>query len=69
MSETTRSTVPRAITVANCFGNRNSDQIYTGRVTSVPVKKNAIINSSNDNVKPINRLAIIPGKTNGKITR
>ena len=30
-------------------------------------EKKAMINSSNDNVKPINKLAIIPGKTSGKI--
>ena len=60
--------MPRAITVASCLGNRNSDHIYTGSVTSVPVKKKAIMNSSSDKVNPISKLAIMPGKTNGNIT-
>ena len=38
-------------------------------MVSVPVKKNAIINSSKDKVKPSNKLAMIPGYTSGRITR
>ena len=63
----TKRRVPKAIVVGIFFGNRNWAHIYTGNVVSVPVKKKAMINSSNDNVKPINKLAIIPGKTRGKI--
>ena len=55
--------------MGNCFGKRNNDHMYTGSVVSVPVKKNAIMNSSKDNVKPSNKLAIIPGYTSGRITR
>ena len=66
--ETKISIVPKAIVVGNFFGNLNCDQMYTGSVVSVPVRKKAIINSSKDNVNPINKLAIIPGKTKGKIT-
>ena len=33
----------------------------------MPVKKKAIINSSNESVNPISKLAIIPGKTKGNI--
>ena len=69
INETKIRIVPSAIVVGNCFGNRNNDHIYTGNVVSVPVKKNAIINSSKDKVKPSNKLAIIPGYTRGRITR
>ena len=53
--------VPKAIVVGSSLGNLNKDQMYTGSVVSVPVKKNAIMNSSNDRVKPSSKLAMTPG--------
>jgi hypothetical protein len=66
--EATRSINPKAITTGNLDGNLNKDQMYTGKVGSVPVRKNAITNSSSDIVKPIKRLEINPGVTSGNIT-
>ena len=57
------------MTTGSLEGNLNSDQMYTGRVGSVPVRKNAITNSSSDMVKPIKRLEIKPGVTSGSMTR
>ena len=59
--EATSSINPNAITTGSLEGNLNSDQMYTGRVGSVPVRKNAITNSSSDMVNPIKRLEIKPG--------
>ena len=41
----------------------------TGRVASVPQRKNASTNSSNEMVKVSSRLATIPGRMMGKVTR
>ena len=40
-----------------------------GNVASLPVKKNARINSSKDIIKLSRRAATIPGKYNGNETR
>jgi len=59
--------VPNAITAGILAGNLNIPQIYTDNVGSEPVKKNAIINSSSEITKLINKDDIIPGITNGKV--
>jgi hypothetical protein len=66
-NETTSIMVPKAITAGILAGNLNIPHMYTDNVGSEPVKKKAIINSSSEITKLINRDDIIPGITKGKV--
>ena len=52
----------------NC-GNRSWLQMKIGSVGSVPDKKKAIMNSSNEIVNVSSKLATTPGYTIGRVTR
>ncbi len=51
------------------LGKRSWLQMNTGSVWSVPLRKKAITNSSNEMMKHSSRLATMPGSASGKVTR
>src|SRR5262249_18562296 len=60
---------PSAKTLGSWLGSRNWPQMKIGRVASLPERKKASRNSSNEVVKQSSMLATIPGMASGRVTR
>ena len=67
--ESIKIVAPSAKVAGSLDGNRKELQIYTGSVGSVLERKKASTNSSKEMVKVSNKLATMPGRMTGNVTR